>query len=60
VPMYNVYSQIVYALKGSDVRDVVVNGRNIVRDGRSLTLNAAQIQAKAVEYGIRVSRSLGH
>ena len=60
VPMYNVYSQIVYALKGSDVRDVVVNGRNIVRDGRSLTLNEAQIEAKAVEYGVRVSRSLGH
>jgi 5-methylthioadenosine/S-adenosylhomocysteine deaminase len=58
VPMYNVYSQIVYALKGSDVRDVVVNGRNIVRDGRSLTLNEAQIEAKAVEYGARVSRSL--
>ncbi|MDQ2950112.1 MAG: amidohydrolase, partial [Acidobacteriota bacterium] len=41
VPMYNVYSQIVYALKGSDVQDVVVNGRPIVRDGRSLTLNEA-------------------
>jgi 5-methylthioadenosine/S-adenosylhomocysteine deaminase len=60
VPLYNVYSQIVYALKGSDVRDVVVNGRNIVRDGRSLTLNESQIIAKAVEYGTRVSRSLGH
>jgi 5-methylthioadenosine/S-adenosylhomocysteine deaminase len=60
VPMYNVYSQIVYALKGSDVRDVVVNGRNIVRDGRSLTLNEAQILAKAVEYGAGVTRSLQH
>jgi 5-methylthioadenosine/S-adenosylhomocysteine deaminase len=60
VPLYNVYSQIVYALKGSDVRDVVVNGRNIVRDGRSLTLDEARIEAKAIEYGIRVSRSLAH
>ena len=35
--MYNVYSQMVYALKGSDVTDVMVNGRAIVRDRRMLT-----------------------
>lgn len=58
VPMYNVYSQIVYALKGSDVRDVVVNGKLIVKDARSLTLNQEQIVAKAREYGTRVSKSL--
>ena len=38
VPLYNVYSQIVYALKGSDVEDVMVNGKPIVREGRSLTV----------------------
>ena len=32
VPLYNVYSQIVYALKGSDVEDVMVNGKPIVRE----------------------------
>ncbi len=58
VPLYKVYSQIVYALKGSDVRDVVVNGRLLVRDGHSLTLNEAEIIAKAVEYGKKVSQSL--
>ena len=40
VPMYNVYSQLVYALKGSDVSDVMVNGRTIVRDRKMLTLDA--------------------
>lgn len=58
VPLYNVYSQIVYALKGSDVRDVVVNGRPVVRDGKSLTLNEAQIMAKALEYGLKIKKSL--
>jgi 5-methylthioadenosine/S-adenosylhomocysteine deaminase len=58
VPLYNVYSQIVYALKGSDVQDVTVNGKPIVRDGRSLTLNAAQIMEKAREYRAKVSASL--
>jgi 5-methylthioadenosine/S-adenosylhomocysteine deaminase len=58
VPLYNVYSQIVYALKGSDVQDVAVNGKPIVRDGRSLTLDPAPILAKAKEYAAKVSASL--
>jgi 5-methylthioadenosine/S-adenosylhomocysteine deaminase len=58
VPLYNVYSQIVYALKGSDVQDVVVNGRPIVRDGRSLTLDPAVILAKARQYQAKVAASL--
>jgi 5-methylthioadenosine/S-adenosylhomocysteine deaminase len=58
VPMYNVYSQIVYALKASDVQDVTVNGKPIVRDGRSLTLNAAEIIAKAEQYRKSISASL--
>lgn len=57
-PMYNVYSQLVYALKGSDVRDVMVNGRQIVKDRRVLTLNQAAIVAKAKEYKQRVLASL--
>jgi 5-methylthioadenosine/S-adenosylhomocysteine deaminase len=60
VPMYNVYSQIVYALKGSDVEDTVVEGKPIVRAGRSLTLDAAPILAKAKEYAAKVSASLSH
>ena len=58
VPLYNVYSQIVYALKGSDVQDVAVNGKPIVRDGRSLTLDPAPILAKAKEYAAKVTASL--
>jgi 5-methylthioadenosine/S-adenosylhomocysteine deaminase len=58
VPLYNVYSQIVYALKGSDVEDVAVNGKPIVRDGRSLTLDSALVLAKAKEYGAKVAASL--
>ncbi len=58
VPLYNVYSQIVYALKGSDVEDVSVNGKPIVRDGRSLTLDPALVLSKAKEYGAKVSASL--
>jgi 5-methylthioadenosine/S-adenosylhomocysteine deaminase len=59
VPLYNVYSQLVYALKGADVRDVMVNGRPIVRDRKMLTLDAAPIMLKAAEYQERVKKSLG-
>jgi 5-methylthioadenosine/S-adenosylhomocysteine deaminase len=57
-PLYNVYSQLVYALKGSDVRDVMVNGKLIARDGASLTLRSAEILSKAREYRDIVRRSL--
>lgn len=58
VPLYNVYSQMVYALKGSNVRDAMVNGRLLVRDRRPLTLDPAAILAKAREYGMKVKASL--
>jgi cytosine/adenosine deaminase-related metal-dependent hydrolase len=49
---------MVYALKASDVRDVMVNGRPVVRDGRILTLNAAQVMQKAQEYRAKIAASL--
>lgn len=58
VPLYNVYSQIVYALKGADVRNVMVNGKLIVRNRRMLTLDSAQVLAKAREYQARITASL--
>jgi 5-methylthioadenosine/S-adenosylhomocysteine deaminase len=58
VPMYDVYSQMVYALKGADVRDVMVNGRPVVEDAHSLLLDEKLILAKAAEYRIKISASL--
>ncbi|MGA2184865.1 MAG: amidohydrolase [Bryobacteraceae bacterium] len=58
VPLYNIYSQLVYALKGSDVRDVMVNGRVIVSDANSLTLDSGVIIQKAREYRSHISESL--
>ena len=58
VPMYNVYSQLVYALHSSDVADVMVNGREIVHDRRMLTLDQSAVMAKAREYQERIQTSL--
>jgi 5-methylthioadenosine/S-adenosylhomocysteine deaminase len=57
-PMYNVYSQLVYSLKSSNVSDVMVNGRAIVRNRRMLTVDDKAILAKAEEYRAKVAKSL--
>lgn len=58
VPLYDFYSQIVYALKASDVRTVVIAGRVVFQNGKVLTLNEPAIIAKAREYGQKVQTSL--
>src|SRR5579862_1657969 len=58
VPLYEPVSQLVYALKASDVRDVMVNGRPVVRDRQLLTLDWNQILAKAQEFQAKVRTSL--
>jgi 5-methylthioadenosine/S-adenosylhomocysteine deaminase len=58
VPMYDVYSQLAYALKGSDVETVIVGGRVVMRDRRLLTVREPEVLAKAREYGKRVEASL--
>jgi len=58
VPVYDAVSQMVYSLKAADVRDVMVNGKAVVRDGKTLTLHQDQILEKAAEYAARVSASL--
>jgi 5-methylthioadenosine/S-adenosylhomocysteine deaminase len=57
-PLYEPVSQMVYALKGGDVRDVMVNGKVVVRDSKILTLNQQQVLAKAAEYRAKISASL--
>jgi 5-methylthioadenosine/S-adenosylhomocysteine deaminase len=58
IPMYDPVSQMVYALKASDVRDVMVNGKPVVRDSKILTLNQAVVLQKAEEYRGKISASL--
>jgi len=59
VPMYEVYAQIAYSLKGSDVQTVIVGGKVLMRDRKLLTLDEPAILRKAREYGKSVKASLG-
>jgi 5-methylthioadenosine/S-adenosylhomocysteine deaminase len=57
-PLYNVYSQLVYAMKASDVDTVIIGGRTVMEGRRMLTLDEAAILAKAQEYARKVQASL--
>ena len=57
-PMYNVYSALVYSLKASDVRTVVIGGKPVMEDRKMLTLDEPAILAKAQEYKAQIQRSL--
>jgi 5-methylthioadenosine/S-adenosylhomocysteine deaminase len=59
IPLYNVYSHLVYATKASDVETVIINGRIVMRDRRLLTLDEATIKGKARVFREQVIKSLG-
>jgi 5-methylthioadenosine/S-adenosylhomocysteine deaminase len=59
VPMYDIYAQIAYALKGSDVETVVIGGRVVMRNRRLLTVDEEAAMAKAREYKKTIAASLG-
>ena len=58
VPMYDVYAQLAYALKGSDVETVVIGGRVVMREHQLLTVKEDEAIAKAREYQKKVAASL--
>src|SRR5712692_3119542 len=58
VPMYDVYSQLAYALKASDVETVIIGGRVVMRDKKLLTLDEPAVIAKAREFKNKIEASL--
>ncbi|HLE72382.1 MAG TPA: hypothetical protein VJH87_22075 [Vicinamibacteria bacterium] len=56
--MYDVYSHLVYAIKGAHVKTVVVDGRVVLRDRKMTTLDENAVMAKAREIQKRIRESL--
>jgi 5-methylthioadenosine/S-adenosylhomocysteine deaminase len=59
IPLYNIYSDLVYATKAWDVLTVVINGRPVMRDRKLLTLDETAIKESARVYRAQVMKSLG-
>jgi 5-methylthioadenosine/S-adenosylhomocysteine deaminase len=47
VPIYNIYSHIVYSMRPSDVEMVMVDGKVVINDGKLVTADESEILHKA-------------
>ena len=48
-PMYNPFSHLVYAVRGSDVRHSVINGRVVMENRELILLDLGDVMDSAVE-----------
>jgi 5-methylthioadenosine/S-adenosylhomocysteine deaminase len=53
-PMYNPYSHLVYAAKGSDVSHCLINGKLVMEDRKLLTLDLQEVLRHAKEMSKKV------
>lgn len=58
IPYYNIYSDLVYSTKASDVQTVIINGKIVMRDRRLLTLDEASIRENVRIFRDRILKSL--
>jgi 5-methylthioadenosine/S-adenosylhomocysteine deaminase len=58
-PIYNVYSHIVYAAKSSDVSQVFINGKPVLKDRRLITLDLKKIFNKVGRFSEMVKKEEG-
>ncbi|HSB29717.1 MAG TPA: amidohydrolase [Pyrinomonadaceae bacterium] len=58
IPLYNIYSDLVYATKSFDVESVIINGRIVMQSRRLLTLNETAIKRDASVFRERIIKSL--
>ena len=56
LPLYNVESHLVYAAKGSDVTDVMVEGKLLMRNRTLTTIDEEKVLRDASEVGAAIAR----
>lgn len=57
-PVYNLFSSLVYATKGSDVETSIINGKVVMQSGKVLTLNEVEINQQTKKYREQIINSL--
>lgn len=53
-----IYAQIIYAAKATDVKDVMINGKWVMRDQELLTLDEPSLLKSAQEYAVKIDAFL--
>ncbi|MFT7686944.1 MAG: 5-methylthioadenosine/S-adenosylhomocysteine deaminase [Candidatus Azotimanducaceae bacterium] len=59
-PMYNVISQLVYAVDSDDVVTSIVSGKVLMKEGIVLTLNADDVRQNALAKANEISKALAN
>lgn len=57
MPIYNIYSHIVYSMISSDIEMVMVNGKIVINDGKLTTADESEILLKAKMWNEKISKS---
>ena len=58
-PMYNPFSNLVYAVRGHDVRHAIINGSIVMEDRSLRTLDTTEVMARAKEKSVKVQEWVG-
>jgi 5-methylthioadenosine/S-adenosylhomocysteine deaminase len=54
VPVYNPVSHIVYSAKGSDVQDVIVDGKVLLKNRKLMTVDMEDILGKVADIALHI------
>ena len=57
-PFYNPYSHLVYAVHGTDVKTVIINGKIIVEDKKLLSINSQKIKTNIYNLANKIKQHL--
>ncbi|GBE01161.1 5-methylthioadenosine/S-adenosylhomocysteine deaminase [bacterium BMS3Abin08] len=54
IPIYDIYSHLVYSARSSDVEDVIINGKLVLNGRKTTTLSAEAVFSKARQWKDRI------
>jgi len=55
-PVYNVFSQLVYAASGADVQTSIINGKIVMKDRRLMTIDIDEVMDKVIRIAQDIKR----
>jgi cytosine/adenosine deaminase-related metal-dependent hydrolase len=58
VPLYDVYSALVYAASPKDVRDTIIHGRVVMEDRVITTVDVREVQTKMRDIGRKINAAV--
>jgi 5-methylthioadenosine/S-adenosylhomocysteine deaminase len=57
IPLYDIYSHIAYSMRSSDIETVLVNGKILIDNGRSVTIDEQEVLVRAKAWQKKISSS---